>query len=69
MGFVLKSAKVNERMEIQDKQGKVIPGLYAAGVIADGFQSDTYCVEMCGTTLGFAVNSGRIAGERAAKIV
>ena len=61
--------KVNERMEVQDKQGKVIPGLYAAGVIADGFQSDTYCVELCGTALGFAVNSGRIAGENSAKFV
>jgi fumarate reductase flavoprotein subunit len=61
--------KVNEHMEVLDKQADVIPGLYAAGVIADGFQSDTYCSELCGSALGFAINSGRMAGENASNYV
>jgi fumarate reductase flavoprotein subunit len=52
-------------MEVLDKEGEVIPGFYAAGVIADGHQSETYCSDMAGAALGFAVNSGRIAGENA----
>ena len=28
-----------------------------------GWESDTYCVELAGSTFGFALNSGRIAGE------
>jgi fumarate reductase flavoprotein subunit len=57
--------KINTSMEVLDKEGEVIPGFYAAGVIADGHQSETYCSEMAGAALGFAVNSGRIAGENA----
>jgi fumarate reductase flavoprotein subunit len=58
--------KINAGMEVLDTSGDVIPGFYAAGVIADGHQSDTYCSDMAGAALGFAVNSGRIAGENAA---
>jgi fumarate reductase flavoprotein subunit len=61
--------KVNERMEVLDAKGTEIPGLYAAGVIADGHQPDTYCAELCGSAFGFALNSGRIAGENAAGFV
>jgi fumarate reductase flavoprotein subunit len=58
--------KVNAGMEVLDTNGDVIPGFYAAGVIADGHQSDTYCSELAGAALGFAFTSGRIAGENAA---
>jgi fumarate reductase flavoprotein subunit len=58
--------KVNAGMEVLDKEGEVIPGFYAAGVIADGHQSETYCSALAGSALGFAINSGRIAGENAA---
>jgi fumarate reductase flavoprotein subunit len=61
--------KVNERMEVQNKQGDPIPGVYAAGAIADGCHGQTYCLDVAGTTMGFAINSGRIAGESAAKFV
>jgi len=30
---------------------------------------DTYCYLLSGNTLGFAINSGRIAGENAAKYI
>jgi fumarate reductase flavoprotein subunit len=59
--------KVNEHMEVLDEQANILPGLYAAGVIADGFESETYCSELPGSAFGFALNSGRIAGENAAR--
>jgi fumarate reductase flavoprotein subunit len=59
--------KINERMEVIDTQDKPIPGLYAAGVVAGGWQGDTYCVILSGAASGFAVNSGRIAAENAVK--
>ncbi|OGO30993.1 MAG: hypothetical protein A2Z29_01215 [Chloroflexi bacterium RBG_16_56_11] len=55
--------KVNEHMEVLDKQDNPIPGLYAAGVDTGGWTGDTYCADLPGTAFGYAVNSGRIAGE------
>jgi hypothetical protein len=50
-------------MEVLDTRGDVIPGAYVAGVLVDGFTPETNCV----SPMGFAVNSGRIAGENAAR--
>jgi fumarate reductase flavoprotein subunit len=61
--------KINENMEVLDKQDKPIPGLYAAGVDVGGWSCDTYCADLPGTAFGFAINSGRIAGENAFKYV
>lgn len=61
--------KINEHMEVLDKWDNPIPGLYAAGVDTGGWTSDTYCVILPGTAYGFALNSGRIAGENAARFV
>jgi fumarate reductase flavoprotein subunit len=58
--------RINEQMEVLDKQGKPIPGLYAAGIDTGGWVGDTYCIRTTGTTFAFAINSGRIAGENAA---
>ncbi len=56
--------KINHRMEVLDKRGRVIPGLYAAGADAGGLYGDSYCFkETSGAALGFAGNSGRIAGR------
>jgi fumarate reductase flavoprotein subunit len=66
-GETMGGIKVNERMEVQDPQYKSIPGLYAAGIIADGWTGYSYGYP--GTGLGFTVNSGRIAGENAADFV
>jgi len=52
-------------MEVLDKQDNAIPGLYAAGVDTGGWTSDTYCAALPGTAFGWAINSGRIAGESA----
>jgi fumarate reductase flavoprotein subunit len=58
--------RINERMEVLDNQGITIPGLYAAGVTTSGWESETYCSELSASAFGFAINSGRIAGENAA---
>jgi fumarate reductase flavoprotein subunit len=69
LGGTTGGIKVNERMEVLDTKYDVIPGLYAAGVIADGWQGQTPCGEGAGGPLTFAMNSGRIAGESAAEYV
>jgi fumarate reductase flavoprotein subunit len=61
--------KVDHRMEVIDCNDNPITGLYAVGVDTGGWEPDTYNARLAGTTLGFAVNSGRIAGENAVKYV
>lgn len=58
--------KINQDMEVLDKEDKPIPGLYAGGDTTGGWESDTYCILLSGHAFSFAVNSGRIAGENAA---
>lgn len=57
--------KINHKTEVIDKNQVAIPGLYAAGNDAGGLYGDSYDVVLAGSTLGFAINSGRIAGENA----
>ena len=57
--------KIDEKMEVLDTRDNPIPGLYAAGVDTGGWTSDTYCAALPGTAFGWAINSGRIAGESA----
>ena len=59
--------KINHRTEVLNKDHEVIPGLYAAGTDANALYGDSYAFVLPGNTLGFALNSGRIAGENAAK--
>jgi fumarate reductase flavoprotein subunit len=40
-----------------------------AGNDTGGFESNTYNVLLPGSTYGYAINSGRIAGESAAKYI
>ena len=61
--------KIDEHMEVLDKQDRPIPGLYAAGVDTGGWVSETYFIKLSGYAFGYAVNSGRIAGEDAARYV
>jgi fumarate reductase flavoprotein subunit len=61
--------KINHRTEVLDKDWKKIPGLYAAGTDACAIYGDTYVFILPGNTMGFAVNSGRIAGENAAEYI
>jgi fumarate reductase flavoprotein subunit len=57
--------KINERMEVVSKEGRPLPGFYAAGIDTGGWIGDTYDTRTSGTTFAFAINSGRIAGENA----
>ena len=61
--------KVNRHMEVLSHQDSPIKGLYAAGVETGGTDSDTYNVNLTGHSFGFTINSGRIAGESAARYV
>jgi fumarate reductase flavoprotein subunit len=54
-------------MQILNQQDDPIPGLYGAGSVVGGWESDTYCLQLSGSAFGFALNSGRIAGENAAQ--
>ncbi|HUJ69128.1 MAG TPA: FAD-dependent oxidoreductase [Syntrophorhabdales bacterium] len=58
--------KINQRTEVLDKRWQVIPGLFAAGTDACSIYGDSYVFILPGNTMGFAINSGRIAGENAA---
>jgi fumarate reductase flavoprotein subunit len=53
-------------MQVLDPNDQAIPGLFAAGVVTSGWESEIYCSELSASAFGFAVNSGRIAGENAA---
>lgn len=59
--------KVNSKMELIDKNDEAISGLYAAGVDIGGTDSDTYACSAACHSIGWALSSGRIAGENAAK--
>jgi fumarate reductase flavoprotein subunit len=61
--------KINYKTEVLNKEQDVIQGLYAAGNDANSLYGDSYMFLMPGNTLGFAVNSGRIAGENAAEYI
>jgi len=62
----LGGVKINHRTEVLAKDWKKIPGLYAAGTDACTIYGDSYVFTLPGNTMGFAVNTGRIAGENAA---
>ena len=59
--------KINHHMEVLDQEDEPISGLYAAGDAAGGWEYDSYNIIPTGFALGFALNSGRIAGENAAE--
>lgn len=68
-GETMGGIKVNDRMEVLDRAGNPMPGLFAAGVITDGWMGQTYCTDMFGSACSYALNSGRIAGESAAEFL
>ncbi|MBN1570556.1 MAG: FAD-dependent oxidoreductase [Acidobacteria bacterium] len=59
--------KINEHMEALDANDNPIPGLYAAGSTAGCWETESYCYRLTGHLVGFALNSGRIAGEKAVR--
>ncbi|MGX9460831.1 FAD-dependent oxidoreductase [Shewanella sp. A14] len=66
----LGGVKVNEKTQAMSATTKApIPGLFVTGNDAGGLYGDSYDLIMGGSTLGFAVNSGRIAAENAVKTI
>jgi len=57
--------RINERTEALDNEENIIPGLYAVGNDAGGLYGDSYDLMASGTASGFAMVSGRMAGENA----
>ncbi len=57
--------KINHRTEVVTQDFDVIPGLYAAGTDACSIFGDSYVFILPGNTMGFALNSARIAAENA----
>ncbi len=61
--------RINENMEVLDKKNAVIPGLYAGGFDAGGMYGDSYPITASqGLSSAFALNSGRIAGQKCARV-
>ena len=65
IGFV-KSMVINSH---KNQKGDAIPGLFAIGVDTGGWEAETYNVRLSGSTFSFALNSGRIAGENAVRML
>ena len=61
--------KINHRTEVLNKQDIPIPGLYAVGDNAGSWAPATYSHRYPGSAASFALCSGYIAGENAAKYV
>lgn len=57
--------KINEKTEVLDRQGEVIPGLYAVGCDAGGMYGDSYDILAAGIASSFAFSSEHIAEENA----
>jgi fumarate reductase flavoprotein subunit len=55
--------KINENAEVIGQDWKPINGLYAAGTDACSIYGDSYPFIFPGTSMGFAINTGRIAAE------
>lgn len=65
----LGGVKMNENCEVLDDDFHPIPGVYVAGTDACNIYDDSYMFLLPGNTMGFAVNTGRIAGMSAAEFV
>ena len=56
--------EINTKAQVLDKNGNVIPGLYAAGEVTGGIHGSN---RLGGNAVADTVVFGRIAGESAAK--
>jgi len=61
--------KINYKTEVVTQDFEPIPGLYAVGTDACSIYGDSYVFILPGNTMGFCLNSGRMAGENAAKYI
>ena len=61
--------KIDHKLRVITDDYKVIPGLYGAGTDVNDIYNGTYYYYFPGNTMGFAINTGRMAGEYAADYV
>lgn len=61
--------RIDEHCQACGPDFEPVPGLYAAGADACNIYDDSYMFLLPGNSMGFAVNSGRIAGMGAAEYV
>ncbi|PJI06965.1 MULTISPECIES: FAD-binding protein [Clostridium] len=61
--------RINKYCEVLDESFNPIEGLYSAGTDANTIYGDSYNFTLPGNSMGFAVNSGRMAGESAADYI
>lgn len=69
-GFLgtLGGIRINAKTEVVDAHDRPIPGLFAAGLDAGGLHAESYSMrDTSGIASAFALISGRVAGENAAK--
>jgi succinate dehydrogenase/fumarate reductase flavoprotein subunit len=59
--------KVDHRQRVMNKEGRSIPGLYAAGVMCSGWLNDNYC--FFGSEMSYTIFSGRSSGKEAAQYI
>ena len=59
--------KIDEYLHVLDKNEKPIPHLYAGGNDTGGWEDFTYNVVLSGSTLSFAMNSGRMIVDEIAE--
>ena len=59
--------KINCDGAVLNKDWEPIPGLYAAGTDTCNIYGDSYMFLLPGNTMGYCLNTGRFAGESAAK--
>ena len=57
--------KVDDCLRVVTQEGDPIPGLYSAGTDSCNIFGDSYCFYLPGSTMGYAINSGRMAGYNA----
>lgn len=57
--------KVDDCLRVVTDEGDPIPGLYSAGTDSCNIFGDSYCFYLPGSTMGYAINSGRMAGYNA----
>lgn len=61
--------KINSKCEVINNEDKIIKGLYSAGQDCNTIYGDSYNFYLPGNSMGFAVNTGRIAGESSADYI
>lgn len=61
--------RINKYCEVLDKNLMPIEGLYSAGSDANTVYGDSYNFTLPGNSMGFAVNTGRMAGESIAQYI